>query len=84
MGLDIDRKVTLTATFRTFDEAGAGHATRTPAKLCPVRLSALPLPMAPDKSVKTCQEFRQGWSRIMAAFAGFDRVLLVPQVTAAV
>lgn len=34
-----------------------------------------------DKSVKTCQEFRQGWSRIMAAFAGFDRVLLVPQVT---
>lgn len=39
--------------------------------------------MASDKSVKTCLKFRQGWSRIMAAFAGFDHAPLFPQVTVA-
>ncbi len=59
-GLDIDRAITLTGTSRIFDEASAGQSARMPAKLCPTWLSAIQLLVAPDKSVKTCQEFRQG------------------------
>lgn len=82
-GLDIDRAITLTGTSRILDEAKAGQSVRMPAKLCPAWLSAIQLLVAPDKSVKTCQEFRQGWSRILEAFTWFDPGPLVKQMTLA-
>lgn len=69
-GLDIDRAITLTGTSRILDEANAGQSARMPAKLCPAWLSAIKLRVAPDKSVKTCQEFGQGSVKDGQGFEG--------------
>lgn len=67
---DIDRAVTLTASSRILDEAGAGQAARMLAKLCPAWLLALQLLVASDRSVKNCQEFRQGSVKDGQGFEG--------------
>ena len=41
-----------------------------PAKPCPAWLSAIKLRVAPDKSVKTCQEFGQGSVKDGQGFEG--------------